>query len=263
MKFLCLLVIYNKNYQESESYRSIISSDAYKNGNVEVALLDNSVKNMHNEEINDAHFTYLSMHGNKGLSAAYNRGLDFFEAQLKNNAVVLLDDDTKLSVDYFSAMKKSYGKDADIFLPIIYDQQGQLLSPSIMGKYRCVLADDLDQINSHNINGINTGMMIKGEVFEHYRYDEHYFLDYVDHAFIRDMKKQKKKMICVHTVLSQNYSLEGQNYQDAMRRYRISKKDISYYYQGGAAERLVYHYLMLRRKAKYFKMYKKINVFFK
>lgn len=262
MKFLCLLVIYNQYYADSMTYRSLIVSDAFRNGEVEVVLLDNSEYDMHNKNINEAHFVYISMNGNQGLSKAYNTGLDYFKDQLTGHRIVLLDDDTKLPRDYFEIMKKNINDETDVNLPIIYDQTGQLLSPSIMKKYRCVLAKQIEDVNEKNINGINTGMVIKGEIFNSYRYDEHYFLDYVDHTFIRDMKQMHKKIAVVPTTISQDYSLAGQTEEKAKKRFKIAKKDISYYYHRGFMNRLVYHYLMLRRKAKYFKMYKKINVFF-
>lgn len=264
MRFLCMMVIYNTNYKDSETFKPLSKTQAFFHGDISLLVLDNSTKDMHNEEIeNIEHCHYLSMHGNKGLSQAYNAGLDYYVNELENNCIVLLDDDTRLSSDYFDKMSKAYTTDVDIYLPIIYDQNLNLLSPSIMNKYRCVLASSLDDINDENINGINTGMMIRGEIFEDYRYDTGYFLDYVDHAFIRDMKKKHKKIVKVNTTLHQSYSLEGDHFASAMKRFEISKKDIYHYYDNGFVSKLVYCYIIVRRKAKYFKQYKRISVFFK
>ena len=264
MRFLCMMVIYNTNYKDSETFKTLSTTQAFLHGEISLLVLDNSTKDMHNDEINTVeHCHYLSMHGNKGLSKAYNAGLNYYKDDLKHNCIVLLDDDTRLSSHYFDQMIKAYHEDTDIYLPIIYDQNDSLLSPSIMNKYRCVLASSLDEVNEDNINGINTGMMIRGEIFEDYRYDEGYFLDYVDHAFIRDMKSKHKKIIYVNTVLHQSYSLEGDHYDSAMKRFEISKKDIYHYYDKGFVYKLVYCYIILRRKAKYFKQYKRVSVFFK
>lgn len=264
MRFLCMMVIYNTNYKDSETFKTLSTTQAFLHGEISLLVLDNSTKDMHNDEINTVeHCHYLSMHGNKGLSKAYNAGLNYYKDDLKHNCIVLLDDDTRLSSHYFEKMKEAYSNHIDIYLPIIYDQKLNLLSPSIMTKYRCVLASSIDEVNEQNINGINTGMMVKGEIYEDYRYDEGYFLDYVDHAFIRDMKSKHKKIIYVNTVLHQSYSLEGDHYDSAMKRFEISKKDIYHYYNSGFVNHFVYHYLILRRKAKYFKQYKKFSVFFK
>lgn len=263
MQFLCLIVIYNKNYQLSASVKSLLGCDAYQKGEVTAVLLDNSTRDEHNESITSyKNFHYLSLHGNYGLSKAYNAGLNLFKKTIKNYAVVLFDDDTTFDSTYFATMSKAYGE-ADIYLPIIYDQNKQLLSPSIMTKYRCVLASYLDEITPENINGINTGMMIKGVIFKDYQYDESYFLDYVDHHFIRDMKKKHKSIIYVNTILHQDYSLENPDYKKAMKRFEISKKDIYNYYRNGFINHCVYHYLMLRRKFKYLKMYKHISILWK
>ena len=73
-----------------------------------------------------------------------------------------------------------------IFLALVYDALG-LLSPSMINGLSERRASSIAEITQINITGINSGMAIRREVFCDYRYDERYFLDYIDHAFLRDL----------------------------------------------------------------------------
>lgn len=249
---------------DSITYQDIINTQCYSEGKIHIYLVDNSTKDYGNNIANDVdNVTYLSMHGNSGLSKAYNRALDSM-LNLNNRIIVLFDDDTHVTNDYFKKIEESYDKtNADIYLPIIYDQNQELLSPSIMRRYRCIRAKSIDKINDQNICGINTGMAIKSEIFINYRYNEEMFLDFVDHNFIRDMKMKGAKIVIVHTSLKQNFSLISDDYESTIKRFKIAKKDIyTFYAHRGFVSMIIYCYSILRRKMRYFKQFKKIGVFF-
>jgi glycosyltransferase involved in cell wall biosynthesis len=204
------------------------------------------------------------MNGNKGLSKAYNAAIDYLVTQpsQESSLVVLLDDDTHIGNDYFEAMEKSASLNADIYLPVVLDQMG-ILSPSIMKKYRCRRCKNLKQLNEKNICGINSGMAIKESLFKGYRYNEKIFLDYVDHSFIRDMKELGKKVEVVDTTLQQNFSSITDSYEQTIKRFNIFKKDIRVFYSRGINDRLVYLYIILRRKLGIFLKFKNLSVFWK
>lgn len=50
-------------------------------------------------------------------------------------------------------------------------------------------------LNNENMSAINSGMIIKSEIFRDYQYDENMFLDFVDHDFMRTMKNRNKKFV--------------------------------------------------------------------
>ncbi|MEG2658137.1 MAG: hypothetical protein RSA04_02280, partial [Clostridiales bacterium] len=53
----------------------------------------------------------------------------------------------------------------------------------------------------NEFTGINSGMALRLALFKNYRYDEHIFLDYIDHNFIREMRNIGKSMVIMEDVL--------------------------------------------------------------
>lgn len=264
MRFKCILVLYNINYHQSETFNDLVNTEYFHNNRIDIIVVDNSTADYQNSTVeNNESIHYISMDGNVGLSKAYNRALNYITDK-EGHLIVLLDDDTHITNQYFQEIEKAYiNQNADIYLPVIYDQEGSLLSPSIMKKYRCLRAENLDEISDKNICGINTGMAIKGDIFSHYRYNENLFLDFVDHNFIRDMKEQKRKIVYVNTKLEQNFSLLEDDYESSLKRFKIAKKDIyEYYNHRGLISKCVYYYTIIRRKMKNYRQFKKIGIFF-
>ena len=265
MNFKCIVVLYNVNYKESVSYMDLIQTDYYKQGKMEIICVDNSVKDFGNGELMAfPNHAYIDMQGNKGLPKAYNAAIKHLFGQKggKNNLFILLDDDTHIGNEYFEKMEQASQSEGDIYLPIVLDQVG-ILSPSIMKKYRCRRCSSLEQIHEKNICGINSGMAIKKQVFENYRYNEDMFLDYVDHYFIRDMKQQGKKIEVVDTTLQQNFSSITDSYEQTLKRFHIFQKDIRVFYSRGTCDRLIYFYIILRRKFGIFLKFRNPSVFWK
>lgn len=249
MHYCCIIVLYNINFKSSDTYNSVIDSYEFKNQQITVVLVDNSTSDYCNESSSELkNHIYISMNGNKGISKAYNAALDTLKELelLDNNLVILLDDDTKLNQEYFQSIKDSYAPNIDIYLPIVYDEIG-ILSPSIMG-LRCKRCKKISQITKENICGINSGMVVKGKIFNSYRYDERIFLDYVDHQFIRDMKTSNKNIIILNAKLYQHFSSNNDNYQQTMNRFQIMKKDLKIFYSRNFVEKVIYYYVINRRR---------------
>ncbi len=265
MDFKCVVVLYNTNYKQSISYMDLIQTDCYKRNEMEIICIDNSEKNFDNSELmlKLNHF-YINMNGNQGLSKAYNAAAEYLaRAEARGESlVVLLDDDTHIDDNYFEQIKKASQLNYDIYLPVVLDEEG-ILSPSIMKKYRCRRCKRLEQINEKNICGINSGMAIKDSIFTNYRYNEEIFLDYVDHSFIRDMKGLNKKILVVDTVLRQNFSSISDSYEQTLKRFKIFKKDIKIFYSRTYIDKIVFLYIIFRRKVGIFLQFKKPSVFWR
>jgi len=206
-------------------------------------------------------FTYIDMQGNQGLSKAYNRAIG--QINLENGMLCLFDDDTNISSDYFDKVRSHASRSAaDIFLPLVYDEQG-LISPSIMKTYYCHHARSIEEIGE-NISGINSGMAIRTAVFQRYRYDENLFLDFVDHAFIRDMRRQGRRIEVMEDVtLRQRFSANTNSKESALNRFAILKKDSRYFYRGGLRAALCYSYVIAKRKARLCLQYRTLGFLFR
>ena len=185
MNIYCAVVVYNKECTDSTTCESMKDIK-----NINVILLDNStIKTNNIVYCENVGWTYMSMNGNKGLAKAYNRAIDIIP--FKDSILCLFDDDSKVTDDYFIKLREAFKeqKDKDILLPFIFDHNG-LLSPSIIDGLIISRADDISGLEGKEITGVNSGMAIRSEILENYRYDERYFLDYIDHVFLRDMRNR-------------------------------------------------------------------------
>ena len=103
-----IIVLYNKSVDESVTYNCLKKYD-----NLKVIVCDNSTKSFNNKiKVESDQFIYIDMHGNKGLSIAYNRALDSIEKinPKMEGYVMLFDDDTFIPEEYFSKMTEAINK---------------------------------------------------------------------------------------------------------------------------------------------------------
>ncbi len=217
-----VVVIYNKKCSESTTCQCLQGLS-----DIHVIIVDNSTNDYKNKEFAQSkQWIYINMNGNQGLSKAYNCAIEAIEDQ--NALICLFDDDSEVDNEYFRCLEEKAEQDpvAKVFLPLVYDDEG-LLSPSIIEDLNVLKAGDLSQINSSNITGINSGMAIRRRVFNNYKYNEAYFLDYIDHAFLRDMKLLNNKISVMdvkmyHKILFENTDA---SVESVIKRMKIFKKD--------------------------------------
>lgn len=246
-KISVVIVVYNKRIDECPAFQSLPGIK-----DIDVYVADNSTRDMGNQGLaEDAGYTYIGMGGNRGLSKAYNKAIDRID---KNDGLIcLFDDDTALGPDYFDTLRADAQacSDIDIFAPIVKDAGG-MLSPCIFKGLRGRRAVRLSDIPEKNITAINSGLAIRAKVFKDYSYDEKLFLDYVDHAFIRDTIGHDKSKFCVMNVtLDQQFSgSQRQSHTDALCRYGIFKKDVQYFGKKYGEPKLRVWLLLLRRRLK-------------
>lgn len=248
VKIFAVIVLYNMFIEESSTYNSI--KDEL---DIEIFLCDNSTKEYPNKEYNyKRNVNYINMGGNVGLSKAYNRVLE--EIGDREGILCLFDDDTTIPSSYFDKIRIAQKRDpqATVFLPIVYDDNHELLSPSLMRKYYLRRVSNISKIGE-NITGINSGMAINMQNFsDHkYRYNEKIFLDFIDHLFIRDMRKKGKKIIIVEDcILYQSFSVNQTDCEGAIARFKIFKKDVKSFYCDSFLGTCYYRYIVIIRTIK-------------
>ncbi|MBM6831339.1 glycosyltransferase [Faecalicoccus acidiformans] len=252
----CVLVIYNKNIKDSISYKMLQRQ-------IPVIVCDNSTIFEDNEQmVKKDQNVYLSMNGNHGLSRAYNCALDWIFKQGINtdDYIVLFDDDTEIPNDFFTKMENVISqKHPDILLPIVKDEMG-ILSPCRIQNGKVSRLADIDNCSYEEITAINTGMTIRLSLFKDYRYDENFFLDYIDHHFLKDMKKKDVSIEIVDTLIQQQLSIWTDDSQKALDRLVLFKKDIFQFYKD---DKKTAHYILWKRKIRYMLKYKKISILWK
>lgn len=240
--FYAVIVLYNMNLKDSITCQNILK---IKNHRIHTIIVDNSTCKNNNKKLCEANnFVYLSMHGNKGLSKAYNKALDYLND--KRGIVIWLDDDSKITQQYFDELEDAADThpDVDIFVPVIMGQDGKFWSPN---RARFLKNKQLkipeETIKDSEFNAINSCTASRLRIFKSYRYDERLFLDQVDHNFCREQRKMGRHFLKLDCVIHHNFSTKNKksNYEKLLKRYSIMIPDYLMYcsFYGNKA----YHYL--------------------
>lgn len=239
-----LLVIYRKNGERSAACESL-----RRFGYTNVLVMDNSEEDFGNEGYcRELGWSYIKMPGNSGLSRAYNVGIDYLKD--KADYVILLDDDTALGQAYIGALQYAVciSPETRIFLPLVKDRVG-VLSPCRARRFGIHRVSDPAQIPPQELSGINSGMAIATSVFDDYAYDERYFVDFVDHAFLRDMRARGETIGLLDVELKQRFSgSDGIGRSKVLARFKLFRRDCRVYYSGHWLERLYVPVVLLRRR---------------
>ena len=238
-----LVVIYNKNCEESQSIQSLIK---YKS-NIKIIVFDNSSIINNNKTFCLKHnFIYYSLNKNMGLSKAYNYVIDKVEKN-DSNYLMILDDDTVLTKEYIEeTYKYVVKKEYDIILPIVKPNK-IILSPSnIMHKCRVVKINNIDDINIKKITAINSGMVVKTSVYKIFKYNESLFLDYVDHDFMKKVRINNLYIKILKSEIFQNFSREEKVTSKNFKfRFNIYRKDFKKYCKEN--RNILFYYLSITK----------------
>jgi GT2 family glycosyltransferase len=208
--------------------------------------MDNSTRDCGNAAACAAQgWEYCPMGGNAGLPRAYNAALE--KLQGFRGLLILLDDDTALNDEYFLALRSAAARrDADVYLPRVRDSRG-LLSPCRIRGHRVRRLTDA-ACWRQEYTAINSGMALRHPIIGDLRWDEGYFLDYVDHAFVRSLKAAGARFRLFDAVLAQQFSdnLRG-NGEQALVRFRIFIKDFLRFCADSACGRLYGRLYVMKR----------------
>ena len=226
MKTAIVIVVYNKWCGDAHTCKSLFNTNM---GPDSVLIVDNSTKPIDNESYcKENGWMYHSMNGNAGLTKAYNAAL----LLLKDNVDIIIwaDDDTFFPETYFEALRSYACKNlnATVFLPVVKSNE-VIVSPCIYTKRAMKTIQSLEELQGQKISGINSGMAVRSSLYQQFKYDEAYFLDYVDHDFMRWCRLNEQEF-CVmgQVVLQQTFFAHSNAAKKAKRkRFKIYKKDYS------------------------------------
>ena len=163
--------------------------------------------------------TYHSMGENVGLSKAYNYALSILKNKSEDSIVIWFDDDTPVTQEYLSCLKdKSKDKTYDVFVPVIYGQNGVIYSPNekgwLKGKY---IKNAKQKIPQNKFNAINSCLAVRLKAYKGYD----------------DFRNKGIKFCVLPVKISQNFfqRSENQDVQKYWTRFKIRIKDTLYYSQ--------------------------------
>lgn len=254
----CIVVVYNRQCADSKTCKCLMKE---KSDIFDVLIFDNSENDYGNREFcQQQGWIYLGGSGNQGLSKAYNQSVSYFIEENQTGYICLFDDDTALEKNYFQKLQAEIAlhKGADILLPVLR-QKEKIISPcrlSSKGRY-FESVEECTACPGDQLQAFNSGMIIKSEVFRNYRYDERIFLDGIDHAFLRDMRKDGKSIAVIPLQCEQEFSGGQRGTVEGMyKRFCIYAKDTKILYENSPA---TYWILVGKRALHLCLMYKKIR----
>lgn len=256
-----LIVIYNKKCEESIS---LINLEKYKNENIQIIVFDNSEKDFNNEEYcRKKKIVYYTLHRNIGLSKSYNYVIEKLKEGKKEGFIILLDDDTELNKQYINEIVSKTKKENkyQILLPIV-KSNNNIISPSnTVYDCRVKSVKDINEIDKSRITAINSGMVVRLDVYQKIKYSEEMFLDYIDHEFCRDARKNDITIEILDSELKQSFSRDDKTIEleKVLKRLKIYKKDFKIYCYKNLSGRIFYFFNIFKLILKYMIRYKSLR----
>lgn len=257
-----LIVIYNKKCEDSISFRCL---QKYKvNKNIKIIIFDNSEHDFKNREYClKENIIYYTKQKNIGLSKAYNYVIKKIKGKKEEGYLLLLDDDTEISEDYINKVleKTQKSKVPQIFVPIVKSND-TIISPSnTIFNCRVKKVKDIRKIKYKKITAINSGMVVNLKIYNTIKYNENLFLDYVDHEFLRDARKNKIPIEILDSELKQSFSRDDVEIkkENVIKRLNIFKKDFKVYCKENLFGKLFYYFSVIKLVIKYIVRYNDIE----
>ena len=206
-------------------------------------VFDNSDSDFANKEYCDEKmYNYYTLNKNIGLSRAYNYVLKNTKFN-DDDYIIILDDDTKITTDYIKeALKNIEKKEYDVILPIV-KSNNLIISPSnVQFNCRVKAVNNISALDFSKITAINSGMVVKSSVYKKIKYNEKMFLDYVDHSFMKNVRKLNLRIKVLDSEIVQSFSRnEKKSLLSELFRFKIYIKDFKIYCK--SCSNLCYYYI--------------------
>lgn len=123
-------------------------------------------------------------------------------------------------------------KTFDVFVPVIYGQNGVIYSPNESGWLKGKYIKSLEQqISQNKFNAINSCLAVRLKAYKGYTYDEGLFMDCVDTKLFDDFRKKELKFCTLPVKIYQNFfqRSDSRNVKKYWNRFRIRINDTLYY----------------------------------
>ena len=239
-----IVPIYNKRIKEIPVF--IIGKEI---NDVEFVFCDNSTNELIKTENKNyssryTFINYCDMNGNKGISVAYNYGIE----QAKGKIICIFDDDTRPGEDYFSSVRQYMSEDPEcVYVPVVMSGN-RMLSPLKVSGPLVHRTSNVSMLRAKNISAFNTGMVYSREIGTKIKYNESLFLEFVDHDFCRRIKQAGINiMVMRDVILEQDYSKDNDNKEQAQFRLKTARHDLPIYYNNSIVSKIYCRAYLLYR----------------
>jgi hypothetical protein len=221
---LIVVVIYETNFEDSATLQSLIKLQILAPGLPDILVYDNSIQNKYNEKFSANVAYYKHDPANNGVGGAYNYAAKF-GAGLHKQWLILLDQDTDVSPDYFAEFYKALKKfpAEKLFCPTVR-ANSKIISPVYYFAYRAFgySKPKTGLLKSRDYTIINSGLAIKLSSLEELGgYDNDLLLDYSDHYFFSKYKKRNQYFVAIDCVNVHSLSANSDNtFEVAHKRFK-------------------------------------------
>lgn len=252
LNFVAAILLYNECAEKNEIVKSISNQPFWK-----IVVLDNGDASYirMNEEwasntaAKDSRVTYVSMNGNAGIPPAYNKAIHLASG---GDAICFFDDDTELSKDYLIKMQRIFleNGEPDIVCPVVRACD-VIISPCNRTKFSFRPIKDVSELTS-KYSAINSGICVSMRYASGHKFSTNYFLDFVDHDYIRTAWECGAKItVAKDVLLTQHLSLYSkESRQVQLGRLRTFSKDCNSFYSRSSLERLFSKAVIVKRFCK-------------
>jgi GT2 family glycosyltransferase len=227
MRILCVIVIYNRNIEESQSINSLLESysankepfEAFK-----LIIYDNSLEK--HEILNTIPFEYEYVYkgNNDGVAKAYNYALNF-SGEGFFDWLLLLDQDSSLPIDFVLNLvelvtKIESNKNIVAIVPKVF-YRNKLISPSkiLWGGIHRPIDEKYTGISTFPVTTIGSGVLLRMPFLKEIGgFNEVYWLDWLDHWLFYTINTLGKKIYITDSVIEHELSILI--YENAMSEWR-------------------------------------------
>ncbi|MHB8845078.1 MAG: glycosyltransferase [Nitrospirota bacterium] len=237
MKILAVIIVYNQLIRETTTYRTLIASVDASNrrGDICVIVYDNSRQAQQGDSAESIISRYVHDPMNGGLSTGYNYALDY---ALVNNCdwLLLLDQDTELSVDFVSTLMNDISGVQDkkvivAVVPKVFCGDAPI-SPFFVrlgGTFQTIRRFD-KTIEKYEIGAINSGSAVRVSYLEAIGgFNAAFKLDMLDHWLFHTMYLDNKRLLISDTVIRHKLSVQDYSSIDYHRYNSIISAEVTYY----------------------------------
>lgn len=226
MQLTLVLVIYNQKIEDSPTFQSISN---YLKGKFDVIIYDNSQTpqivdpNKYNFPIN-----YVHDSRNLGIASAYQYALD----ETKNDWLVLLDQDTHLTVDYFNELNESLLKIDGKSVVVVPQVRagGKIVSPASNINFTFESNHLTQGQQIETVTGINSGACFKVSWLRTIGgFNQQFPLDYLDHWLFFSVYQSGHVVYLMNVVIEHDLSVMDYNNISLDRYISISESENRYY----------------------------------
>lgn len=172
-----IVVTYRKNFKETPNADLLLK--LAQQDDIQLIIYDNASVG---EKIIARNTTNIQKSDNQGLAHAYNLALDMARSN-HSRWLLLLDHDTKVTLQYINDILNDTSDDVKAILPIVESEQ-TIVSPLKSDRYISLRHKEIPEVgrSRDNLMAINSGSVLSVKVMTDIKgFNEQFKLDFLDH----------------------------------------------------------------------------------